>query len=163
MFIAAALQHPVPPCNSNRRRLSTIFVSQHKNKFDRVVVYCTLASKNLVSEAYANDGNDGDPTPEYQGKCMQHDAKIYRAAYHKMLFLAPQYREMILSRPDYGWLLHDDVNKAYAYVNDLEAEANKPDAHENHKFRIDRLIEQWGVQTIEQLHEKLNKVYEHDW
>lgn len=143
--------------------MSTIFVSQHKNKFDQVVVYCTLASKNLVSEAFAEDGYDGDPTPDFQGKCMQRDAEIYRSAYRKILFLAPQYRAMTLARPDYGYLLHDDVSEAYTYLDNMVAEANKPDSHENFKFSVNNVLAQWGAQTIEQIREKLVKVYKYDW
>lgn len=163
MFIASALQHPNPPCNGRNRRVSTIHVDQHKNKFDMVVVYCKLAEPNLVSEAWAADGNNGDPSDEFAGKCMVHDAQIYRSAYRKMLFLAPQYKEMTLGRPDYGYLLHDDVVDAYAYIDGRVAEAQAPGAHENHQKYVDRLLYNWRVPTVDAWKEKIAKVYKYDW
>lgn len=163
MFIAAALQHPNPPCNGRRRRMSTISVGQHKNKFDQVVVYCDLADENLVSEAWAADGHDGEPSDEFVGKCMLHDAQVYRGAYRKMLFLAPQYRDMTLARPDFGHLLHDDVQGAYDWLDDAVKRAKEPGAHENHGFYLNRQLRQWRVATVAELREKLQKVYKYEW
>ena len=163
MFIASALQHPNPPCNGRGRRVSTIFVSQHKNKFDATVVYCTLAETNAVSEAWAESGHDGDPSDEFVGKCMLDDAQLYRSAYRKMMFLAPQYKQMLFPRCDYGYLIADDVAAAYAYIDERVAEAQAPGAHENHQKYVDRLLHDWRVPTVDAWKEKIAKVYKYDW
>lgn len=163
MFIAAALQHPNPPCNGRGRRMSTIYVDQHKNKFNMTVVYCTLAEENEVSEAWAEEGHDGDPSDDFRGKCMLRDAQVYRSSYRKMMFLAPQHKELLFPRADYGYLIADDVSEAYAYIDGRVAEAQAPGAHENHQKGVDRLLRTWAVPTIEALKEKLAKVYKYDW
>lgn len=143
--------------------MSTIVVSQHKNKFDQVVVYCTLAESNEVAEAWAEDGNDGEPTQEYRGKCMMHDAQVYRGAYRKMLFLVPQYKKMTLARPDYGYLLFDTIGEAHAWLDKEVEEAHKPDAHENYRFALNRKLKQWDASSIEDFKAKLEKVYKYTW
>lgn len=157
MFIASALQHPNPPCNGNRRRVSTIAVSQHKNKFDLVVVYCTLAETNLVSEAWAEDGHDGDPTPDYVSKCMEHDAHLYRSSYRKMMFLAPQYKKMTLARPDYGYLLFDTKDELDAWLKDQGEYAKEPNGESPH------LLKRWSASDAAELRTKLHKVYDRRW
>jgi len=155
MFIAAALQHPNPPCNSaHRRRVSTIFVSQHKNKFDRVVVYCTLAATNLVNESWAENGEDGEPTPEFIEKCFVHDAEMYRMCYRKMLFLAPQYRDMTLATPDYCYLLFDTKAELDAWLIDKHEHAKEANGCRP------GLLENWHVNNIDELRVKLHKVYD---
>lgn len=157
MFIAAALQHPNPPCNGRNRRVSTIEVAQHKNKFDMVVVYCTLASTNEVNEAWAETGHDGDPPSEFVDKCLQQDANLYRKAYRKMLFLAPQYREMMLSRPDYGYLLFDDKARLDEWLDhqgEYQKTKNVDDTH---------LQKRWNCGSADELRAKLHQVYDTRW
>ena len=60
-YIATRLVAERPRCNGRTPRVSTITVEQHKEKFGKVVVYCTLADINEVSEKWAELGNDGDP------------------------------------------------------------------------------------------------------
>lgn len=158
MFIAAALQHPNPPCNGGRRRrVSTIFVSQHKNKFDQVVVYCTLAEANLVSEAWAEDGHDGDPNQEYVIKCLEDDAKLYRNAYRKMMFLAPQYKKMMLARPDYGYLLFDTKEQLDEWLAHQGEYAKEPNGQSPH------LLKRWEAASADELRARLHKVYDRRW
>lgn len=158
MFIAAALQHPNPPCNGSGERVSTILVKQHKNKFDNVIVYCMLAQETMVAEAWAEDGNVGTPSPEYVGRCMERDARVYRSSYRKMLFLVPQHREMMHAAADHGYLLHDDVNTAHVKIDEL-ASSVLPGSIASTRFLLDK----WHAKTVEELKDKLAGVYKHDW
>ena len=160
MFIASALQHPNPRCNGNNRRMSTIYVDQHKNKFNLVVVYCSLAEDNLVSEAWASEGHDGDPSDDFVGKCMLRDAQVYRSAYRKMIWLVPQHKEMILGRADHGYLLYDSVDEVDKWIGELVARC---DEHPNHKAHLDRVLRDWRVASTAELKAKLEKVYKYDW
>lgn len=146
MFIASALQHPMPRCNSLNKRMSTILVEQHKNKFNQVVVYCTLAHTSLVEEKWTKESNDGPPTSEFVQKCLFHDACVYRNAYRKMMFLVPQHTDIILSRPDHKELLFDHISEAL-----LSLQANPP--------HMKGVLSRWGVDTLEEFGEKLKKVY----
>jgi hypothetical protein len=157
MFIAAALQHPNPPCNSKRRRVSTIAVSQHKNKFDQVVVYCTLAETNEVSEAWAEQGGAGDPPAEFVDKCLYSDAVLYRKAYRKMLFLAPQFRDMTLARPDYGYLLFNTKDELDAWLAHKSEYAKEPNGEHP------GLLKRWHAADPAELRSKLHKVYDSRW
>lgn len=154
MFIASALQHPNPPCNGVNRRVSTICVAQHKNKFNRTIVYCTLADNNLVSQAFAEDGHgNDDPTPEYVLRCMHRDATVYRRAYRQMLFLTPHVaRDLILSAADHGYLLFDtkdDLDVWLVEVREYQKESNGV-----------RLMERWHVPDSDELRKQLHKVYD---
>lgn len=157
MFIASALQHPNPPCNGNRRRMSTIDVAQHKNKFDMVVVYCTLAEHNQVAEAWAESGQDGEPTPKFIDGCLIEDANLYRKSYRKMMFLAPQFKKEILGRPDYGYLLYDTKQELDAWL-DHQGEYQKTKNVDD-----ENLQKRWNCSSSEELRTKLYKVYDNKW
>src|SRR5271156_1821849 len=98
-FIGARLQYPCPDVNGQGNPwTSTIYVSQHKEKFWGVVVYCQLASEKLVAEKWAwckaNEEKlkrlprrmspegvsfEGDePTPQFKATCFFHDCLHYR-------------------------------------------------------------------------------------
>ena len=146
MFIASALQHPNPECNGRQRRISTIKVDQHKNKFDQVVVYCTLAHPDLVDTACDRErGEDCEPTTEFVKKCMFHDAVHYRKCYMQMLQLVPQHRGMILSRPDYGYLLCDKKEDIAACLGVDHAEL---------------VAKKWHLETTDELFSELHRVYD---
>ena len=153
MFIGAALQHPNPPCNGRRRRVSTIQVDQHKNKFDLVVVYCTLAEDAQVLAAWSEQGGQGEPAPEFVARCLDHDAVVFRQAYRKMLFLAPQHAERILARPNYGYLLFDDVATLDAWLEERREHAQTKNGDNLDLQRC------WNVPDAAALRARLHKAY----
>lgn len=159
-FIASALQHPIPLADiisgGPGRPISTIEVSQHKNKFDQVRVYCTLASYNLVSENWALDGGEGHPSPAYRQVCMMHDAHIYRDAYRGMVALVPDLRNMIMSQADFAYLLSDTMKDVDVWIGKITEGAN---LHENQAKYLARLLDDWGVEDVIQLRENIRKVY----
>lgn len=142
MFIAASLQFPQPHCNEHYS--STIRVDQHKNKFNQVVVYCELADENLVSELWAFGGSAGLPTKEYRVSRLIKDARRYRRSYRQMIFLAPQYKDMILARPDYGYLLFDDIDMFDEWLN----------------VQGKHILERWHADNIDQLRSYILEVYQ---
>lgn len=152
MFIAAALQHPNPPCNGRRRLMSTIKVEQYKNKFNAVVVYCTLADADYVNSSWLAE-HDGTPTREYIERCLARDACIYRNAYKKMLALAPQCRDVILARPDHGYLLFDTKDDLDVWL----------DKHDHDEQYMKQLMSLWNVGDIGALRTKLHFVYDQLW
>ncbi len=117
MYIAAALQHPNPRCNGIRERVSTIFVDQHKNKFNYVRVYCSLADKGMVQKSWNEEGFVGEPDSEYLTKCLFNDAKHYRLTYRTMMWLLPQHKEIITRDADYGYLLFDTLEELDAWLD----------------------------------------------
>ena len=152
MFIAAALQHPNPPCNGHNKRVSTIHVEQYKNKFNEVIVYCTLADDKQVLDAWRESGNEGEYTPEFRHKCLLNDAKHYRKCYRKMLRLVPQYHDMIMGRPDHSMLLQDDIVKLDQFLSYQNASMNKKRGEDQ------RLLNDWGVSTSEELRSLICKI-----
>ncbi len=148
MFIAAALQHPNPEGNGRHSRISTIRVDQHKNKFDQVVVYCTLAAHDLVDKAcVAERDESNNPTVEFIKKCRRHDAVHYRRCYLEMLSLVPQFRDMLWARPDYGYLLLDTKEEIRNWFG----------GNDDH---VKYVAKMWDFQTVEELFAELHKVYD---
>lgn len=86
MFVSAALNHPMPPCNGTGP-MSTIHVAQHKTKFNDIRIYCTLANPDLVKEVWASLGEAGDPPPSFFEKCLRRDAMHYRECHFAMFGL----------------------------------------------------------------------------
>lgn len=121
-FIGARLQHRKPLCNSRNPRCSTIHVEQYKEKFGDVRVYCTLADDEEVRAKWEEEGNGGDPTPEFRAKCLARDAYFYRRVYLDMVSLVPQYHNAILLAADHEELLQDDEFSIDAYVTALKPE-----------------------------------------
>ena len=157
MFIASALQHPNPECNGGRRRMSTIHVAQHKNKFDLVVVYCTLAETNEVHEAWAEEGKSGLPDAKFLDRCLDHDADLYRKTYRKIMFLAPQYKAMTLGRPDYGYLLFDTKQELDEWLD------NQGEYQKTKNVDDENLQRRWNCGSADELRAKLYKVYDNKY
>lgn len=88
---------------------------------------------------------------------MDDDAWLYRNVYRKMLFLAPQYREMMLARPVYGYLLFDTNEQLDEWFAHQDKYANEPNGHDP------RLLRLWKVTNIDELRARLHKVYDHRW
>lgn len=144
-FIGARLQYPCPEINGQGNPwVSTISVTQSKEKFWHVRVYCELAYPELVKqkwqwlkqrEAKRLAGEQtysritqgtidmlvaSEPTPEFTMRCLRHDAIHYRRVYLEMVELRPALRDKICSQADYGDLLKEDLNAV------LNAVAQRP-------------------------------------
>lgn len=122
MFIASALQHPTPPCNSRNPRMSTIVVQQHKEKFGAANVYCQLADINMVADKWAQAGKQGEPSEEFIYSCFVHDAQVYRNAYMQMIDLVPHYKNMICARADYYELLFTTKQQLETWLTEKGSE-----------------------------------------
>jgi hypothetical protein len=150
MFIASALQHPNPPCNGVKRRMSTIKVDQYKNKFNNVVVYCDLAHPDLVSESWWEDGHQGNVSDEYFVKCIDHDATKYRSAYRKMLFLLPEeYHAQTLAWASYDYLLIPTTSELDAFMND-----------DVNQLYVSNLLKTWRATDVDVLKNRFHKIYD---
>lgn len=154
-FIGARLNYVVPECNSRAcggRPVSTIKVSQHKEKFFFVRVYCTLADDELVSQKWLDEREreaDGEsPTKQFRDECLCHDARHYRKCHVDMVRLVPSMKDRIVSGADYRELLFDDVKALFAFIDD-----------EPRQGIVECLLERYDVATKDELKSKLKKFY----
>lgn len=148
MFIAAALQHPRPPCNAGHGKpISTISVQQHKVKWGEVCVYCTLADPELLKQAPAFS------RPNSWFEAMKHDAAHYRRCYLWMLELVPQHRDAILGRADHGYLLLPDAKALSDWVAENSVAPNA-----GGQSYVERIAEQWST-TQAGLLDALQRLY----
>ena len=154
MFIAAALQHPNPPCNGREVRISTIKIEQHKNKFSQVVVYLNLAEQNLVAQRWAELGNVDQPPQTFIDSCVKHDARLYRRTYMAMISLVPNKKSEIIARADHTMLLFDDKADLDAWL----VSRNSPDSKTNAEWKL--MTKLWNSSTIEELQQKLHDIYD---
>lgn len=152
MYIAAALQHPNPPCNGAPRRVSTIVVYQHKNKFNYVVVYCRLADPTEITAAWLEQGNTGEPTSEFVRNCLIRDAAHYRKCYCAMQQLMPDQTAVIFYRADYPELLQINEEDLRAYL-EFSNEFTK-----NRRGECSYMLERWGTSNIEELYSLLCQI-----
>lgn len=136
MYIAGAMQYP----NAD----STIKVDQYKNKFDMVCIYCSLADPTLVLESWVRSGNEGMPSVDYVAKRMDNDAFVYRTAYLMMVKLVPQYKEAILARPDYSFLLYDSLVELDEWIE---------------KYG-DKYMKKFRAGSVDELRTRLHKLYD---
>lgn len=155
LYIAAALRYPVSIGDGLLPWSSTIDVLQHKSKFGQVCVYCTLAETNLVNESWAAHGNDGEPSQEFRLACLLADAQTYRSVYFNFVALAPQHREAIIARADFGYLLYESVEAFDAWLNPAVTAASM---HPGNKVWLDRLLLMWHASDVEQLRKRLMSV-----
>ncbi len=154
MYIAAALQHPNPRCNGTRERVSTILVEQHKNKFNYVRVYCTLADKGMVQKSW-DEEESGDITEEYVKNCLLNDAIHYRRTYRTMMWLLPQHHDIIVRDADYGYLLFDTLADLDKWIDEQ--------LYGSHMTNAERLLEKrtaWHEAKVTDIKEFLHKAYE---
>lgn len=88
--------------------VSTIRVSQAKEKFGRVRVYCSFADPMLVArkwEAYNYSKMLSDVTSEFMESCLFHDADRYRRVHKRIANLLPHYYDVIHACADFPGLL----------------------------------------------------------
>ncbi len=155
-YIATSLRHPLSDSQSQFFSWSsTIEVSQYKSKFGQTCVYCTLAETNLVNEMWAVQGHAGEASPEFRALRLACDAAIYRISYLGFVSLVPEYRDNVIGRADYPYLLHDRIEQIDAWIAGLHANAK---AHVNHEAYLSRLLSEWNVTDTEQLRKKLASV-----
>ena len=156
MFIAAALQHPSPPCNDPNKRISTIAVEQHKNKFGAVVVYCELANDGEVDTAYGEAGRVGPVTDDFRAAEWRRDARRYRDCYMGMIALVQQYKDIMLALEDYPELLLSKVTALDPYL------ATTDDVHS--KSNADWFLHRWNkkpaLRNAEDVRALIRKAYE---
>lgn len=118
MFIGAALQHPVPPCNGTCKRSSTISITQYKQKFNEIRIYCELANSQLVNELFVELGGVGEPTDEFKRQAFINDARHYRDCYLSMTRLLTQDdAESVTCAADYRELLCSDLKELDTYID----------------------------------------------
>lgn len=159
-FIAAALQHPNPPCNGKNPRVSTIKVNQHKNKFNLVTVYCSLAAPEYVDAAWSESNSTDEPSDDFVQGCMVRDAIVFRQTYRRMLFLLPDHRSMIVMNAYYPYLLKETVQKAHEYVDGYVARLIAPGVHhEGNKLVLQSFLREWRVDNADALKSLLVQVY----
>ncbi len=118
MFVAAALNHPLPPCNG-KGNISTIGISQYKTKFSQIRIYCNLADAELVKEYWSQLGNEGDPTQEFKYGCLISDAKHYRECYLSMsnLLSDAEARDALMEPANFPELLFKNLEELDAFLN----------------------------------------------
>ncbi len=105
-FIAWGLEAQQSGWSITPHQMSTIAVSQHKEKFGTVRVYCTLASTEKVKREWRKTikswkerlTGDDSPRPdrhEFTLQCLERDMIWYRLVYQQAVRLWPQYEKAI--------------------------------------------------------------------
>lgn len=120
MFVGAALNHPLPPCNG-QGNISTIRVYQYKTKFSDIRIYCQLANTELVEEYWALLGKEGNPTQEFKHKCLISDAKHYRECYLSMASLLKDMQTFrsLIDPANYPELLFNNLFLLDAFLENI--------------------------------------------
>ena len=151
MYVGAALQHPLPPCNGIGPS-STIRVDQYKTKFSDVRIYCSIADLELV-KSYWNMTKPGDPTDEFVKERIFFDAIHYRDCYMSMEeFLSPEEWECLRDPANYPELLCSTKEELQTYISDKEELAKKYPTYMN------SLFEKWKVNNTQELMQFMCKV-----
>ena len=132
MFVGAALQHPMPPCNGEGV-ISTIHVDQYKTKFNDIRIYCRLAHPDLVKSLWSTLSKEGEPTVEFRQSCLENDARHYRRCYLSMFCLlsdedlvaslkAPaNYSELLCKTPEeLDLILNHEISMSVLYPQHLK-------------------------------------------
>lgn len=81
--------------------MSTIWVSQTKEKFGQPRVYVDIAAYEKVHDKWKSLGNKGKPDDEFFQACRASDMKHYNYCYRVAYELFPQYRKIISEGADY--------------------------------------------------------------
>jgi hypothetical protein len=146
MYVAAALNHPLPPCNG-RGNISTISVAQYKTKFNEIRVYCQFADESLVLDLwkliYPEKGDS--PSEDFISKCLFNDATHYRYCYLSMKKILKDQDDMVSSLVEgasYTELLFENKEKLEEYIDKSKA----------------YLCSAWGIEDADSLRNFLFKV-----
>lgn len=153
MFVGAALNHPLPPCNGNGN-ISTIHVAQYKTKFDDIRIYCDLASPELVLDLWKSMGKVGEPDEKFNKECLWADAQHYRYCYISMINILndediisslkepANYPELLFSKPeDLDKFLNENLEKSLKYPQ-----------------YINNFYDKWKVEDFDSLRKFLYKI-----
>lgn len=140
-LIASGLTHTY----SDGRKVSTIRVSQYKEKFGQVRVYCNLADPQLIQEKYQLASTENIPEPISKA-CLLDDARHYRQVYSDIISLTPQYKSIIIGGADYSELLMSS-KELPKFLDDQKKNDSK---YHTHIFNLS---------SIEELSTFLHKVY----
>jgi hypothetical protein len=165
-FIGARLQHPMPETSRRAgQSVSTIGVTQYKDKFGYVRIYCTLADRDLVQVKYLQaplQSASPEPPKGFRDKCFRLDAYHYRNCYMEMIEIIPRLKLRIRAQADYNELLMDDVAEMKAQVDRL----SRPDPN-NHYDLLGGMRARYGAQDNEDLKARLSVLYDppslRDW
>jgi hypothetical protein len=87
---------------SLKSNLNTIHVSDYKEKFGEIRIYCDLADEQLIRERYVGAGEDEHVIRK---KCLINDSRWYRDHYKAMISLVPHYEKVITGAADYHELI----------------------------------------------------------
>lgn len=150
MFVGAALNHPLPPCNG-KGNISTIFISQYKTKFNDIRIYANLAYPDLVMNEWLLRGHDGEPSSEFKNKCLERDARHYRDCYLSMAALLndKEVKSSLLIPANYPELLCETSFDLDSFLNqNLESSIKYPQYITNYYSK-------WNVDNFESLKQKL--------
>lgn len=153
MFVAAALQHPVPPYNGYGV-ISTIQVDQYKTKFSDIRIYCKLAHSDLVNKLWSSLSKEGEPTAEFKQSCLENDAKHYRRC-HLSMFALLNDEDMVASLKapaNYSELLCKTPEELDVILNH---ELNMSTLYPQH---LTRYYERWSVNDHDSLKRLLYKL-----
>lgn len=125
MYVGAALNHPLPPCNG-RGNISTIRVDQYKTKFNEIRIYCQLADESLVSDLWKTMYPEKGDTPsdDFISKCTFNDAVHYRYCYLSMKKILKGQDDMISSLivgANHPELLFDNKEELEEHINKWKA------------------------------------------
>jgi hypothetical protein len=105
-FIAWGLEAQQSGWSITPQQMSTIAVSQHKEKFGTVRVYCTLAASEKVNRVWRKELRSwrerlpGDDSPRpckkmFKQQCLERDMTWYRIVYMQAIRLWPHYEKAI--------------------------------------------------------------------
>ena len=81
--------------------LSTIAISQTKEKFGEARVYVDIANFERVEDLWRAHGQSGEPTGDFINLRRISDMKHYHYIYRMITQLFPQYKKAIVSGADY--------------------------------------------------------------
>ena len=124
-WIAWGLEAQQSGWSDKPNQMSTIAVTQHKEKYGTVRVYCTLAASSKIKPLWRAelrlwskmDPATRGPRPDkkdFDRRCLISDLRWFRSVYKKALYCWPQYETAIRSSAEWSIVLGTsaDVNSA---------------------------------------------------
>lgn len=101
------------------KKYNTIIVSDYKEKFGQVRVYCYFADPLLVEQHYIEQSVTKMTLEEYRESCLKQDMLHYRNVYFIMKQCFPHYWNAISKASDYSELLYETKEE---YLEAMEKE-----------------------------------------
>ena len=106
---------------------TTIVVSQYKEKFGEIRVYCHLADPNLINEKYNSNKFNRMSLEDFRELCYVQDIIHYRNTYFIFRDLMPQYWSVMFSGADNPEYLYETKEEYLNDAKDTEWLLNKKD------------------------------------